>query len=209
MIGNGKEKLEEYEIESSVWIGGKRIVFGINEENKEKPRYMSCIVTDNGLFGRYEGIVTDDFFEAMKSYGDNIRAESIILENEQKLDGLKDTACLAAKDLVPIDWKDSIKECVVAIKPEVLSEGCRNIGNQIYYVVSGFGAEGNSRGSACYAWNLLRRSFERIERSEVMGIVPESLLPFAARLTRDEILHGVLKHPTEKPGITKKEGERS
>ena len=56
MYGIEKEMIEDYGIESSVWIGGKRIVLGINEENTEEPRYMSCIVTDNGLFGRYEGI---------------------------------------------------------------------------------------------------------------------------------------------------------
>ena len=100
MYGIEKEMIEDYGIESSVWIGGKRIVLGINEENTEKPRYMSCIVTDNGLFGRYEGITTDDYFEALKHFGENIGAESIILRNDQKIDGLKDTACLTPKDMI-------------------------------------------------------------------------------------------------------------
>lgn len=60
MTGTEQEMIEDYGIESSVWIGGKRIVLGINEGNKEKPRYMSCIVTDNGLFGRYEGTVNQN-----------------------------------------------------------------------------------------------------------------------------------------------------
>ena len=119
MYGIEKEMLEDYGVESSIWIGGKRIVLGINEENTEKPRYMSCIVTDNGLFGRYEGITTDDYFEALKHFGENIGAESIILRNEQKIDGLKNTACLTPKDMIPIDWHYSIKECTVAVKPEV------------------------------------------------------------------------------------------
>lgn len=84
MYGIEKEMIEDYGVESSIWIGGKRIVLGINEENTEKPRYMSCIVTDNGLFGRYEGITTDDYFEALKHFGENIGAESFILRNEQK-----------------------------------------------------------------------------------------------------------------------------
>ena len=112
MYGIEKEMIEDYGVESSVWIGGKRIVLGINEENTEKPRYMSCIVTDNGLFGRYEGITTDDYCEALKHFGENIGAESIILRNEQKIDGLKDTACLTPKDMIPIDWHYSIKECI-------------------------------------------------------------------------------------------------
>ena len=41
MYGIEKEMIEDYGVESSVWIGGKRIVLGINEENTEKPRYMS------------------------------------------------------------------------------------------------------------------------------------------------------------------------
>lgn len=160
--------IEDYGVESSVWIGGKRIVLGINEENTEKPRYMSCIVTDNGL---------------------------------------KDTACLTPKDMIPIDWHYSIKECTVAVKPEVLSEGCRNIGNQLYYIVGGFGAEANSRGSACYGWNLCRRKYERIERSEVMGIVPESLLPYVAKQTLEDIHHGFLTTDFEKTEKLKKRGE--
>ena len=143
MYGIEKEMIEDYGVESSVWIGGKRIVLGINEENTEKPRYMSCIVTDNGLFGRYEGITTDDYFEALKHFGENI-------------------------------------------------------GNQLYYIVSGFGAEANSRGSACYGWNLCRRRYERIERSEVMGIVPESLLPYVAKQTLEDIHHGFLTTDFEK-----------
>lgn len=107
MYGIEKEMIEDYGVESSVWIGGKRIVLGINEENTEKPRYMSCIV-------------------------------------------------------------------------------------------SGFGAEANSRGSACYGWNLCRRKYERIERSEVMGIVPESLLPYVAKQTLEDIHHGFLTTDFEK-----------
>lgn len=79
-----------------------------------------------------------------------------------------------------------------------LSEGCRNIGNQLYYIVGGFGAEANSRGSACYGWNLCRRKYERIERSEVMGIVPESLLPYVAKQTLEDIHHGFLTTDFEK-----------
>ena len=40
MYGIEKEMIEDYGVESSVWIGGKRIVLGINEENTEKPRYI-------------------------------------------------------------------------------------------------------------------------------------------------------------------------
>ena len=131
MYGIEKEMIEDYGVESSVWIGGKRIVLGINEENTEKPRYMSCIVTDNGLFGRYEGITTDDYFEALKHFGENIGAESIILRNEQKIDGLKDTACLTPKDMIPIDWHYSIKECTVAVKPEARGSGISAISSTI------------------------------------------------------------------------------
>ena len=103
-----KEMIEDYEIESSTWIDGKRIVFGVNEKNKEKPRYISCIVLDNGLFGRYEGIISDDYLEAIKHYADNIKAEAIILENEKRAIPLSDVSCLEAKDMIPCGWEDSI-----------------------------------------------------------------------------------------------------
>ena len=54
MYGIEKEMIEDYGVESSVWIGGKRIVLGINEENTEKPRYMSCRIFEQ-LYHLSEG----------------------------------------------------------------------------------------------------------------------------------------------------------
>jgi len=203
-----KEMIEDYEVKSSVWIDGKRIVFGINEENKEKPRFISCIILDNGIFGRYEGIASDDYFEAIKHYADNIKAEAVILETEKRAIPLEDISCLEAKDLIPCDWEDSIKETVVAIKPQSLSEGRRNISNQLFYIDGGFGAEAKSRGSACYGWDLYSRSRVRIERSYVMGIVPESLLPPYAKKTLSDICKGVLKEEYDTKIKKKAEVER-
>ena len=69
MYGIEKEMIEDYGVESSIWIGGKRIVLGINEENTEKPRYMSCIVPESllpyvakqTLEDIHHGFLTTDF----------------------------------------------------------------------------------------------------------------------------------------------------
>ena len=75
------------------------------------------------------------------------------------------------------------------------------------YVDSGFGVEANSRGRACYGWDLYRRKRVRINRPQVLGIVPEDKLPDFAKKTLADIQSGVLKE--EYDSIKKKEeGER-
>ena len=202
-----KEMIDGYEIKSSISVGDKRMVFGVNETSKEKDRYFSAVVTDNGIFGRYEGITSGDYFEAVKHFADNIKAEAIILESDYRAAGGRYMDCLEADDLIPCTYEDSIKDKVVAVKPDSLSDARRFIVNQLYYIDGGFGADANSRGRACYGWDMYRRERVRIIRPQVLGIVPDEKLPDYAKKTLDDIRSGVLKETYET--VKKKdEGER-
>ena len=86
-----------------------------------------------------------------------------------------------------ISWEDSIKGKVVAVKERSLTHGYRDIANQLYYVNSGFGVEPCSRGRACYGWNLYTGEKCRIERPNVMGIVPHEKLPEFAKKTLEKV----------------------
>ena len=56
------------------------------------------------------------------------------------------------------------------------------------YVDGGFGVEANSRGRACYGWSLYTGEKCRIERPDVIGIVPEEKMPDFAKNTLERIL---------------------
>lgn len=207
MKNEEKEMIDGYEIRSSMSMDGKRMVFGINETDPNRDRYFSAVVTENGLFGSYEGITTGDYFEAVKHFADNIKAEAIIIESDQRAAGCRYVDCLGADDLIPCSYGDSIKNLVVAVKPDCLPDAGRFLSRQLYYVDSGFGVEANSRGRACYGWDLYRRKRVRINRPQVLGIVPEDKLPDFAKKTLADIQSGVLKE--EYDVIKKKDkGER-
>lgn len=189
---NEVEMINGYKIESSVWVGNKRVVYGICEDKSKPERYIQCIVTDNGLFGNYEGFTSNDYFETMKAFADNIKAETIILESERRAIGMNDPSCLTSDDVKMIDGSSDITNQVVAIKDKYLSDGYKDISHQLFYVDSGFGASPNSRGNACFAWNMYSQKRTRIERFAVLGIVPDEKMPDFAKKTLDDIRTGKL-----------------
>lgn len=183
-----KEIINGYEVDSSVWVGNKRIIFAIHPDEKEECRYLKCIASQQDIFTRYENIViSNDYFNIMKQFADDISAETIVLENEERAIGMDDVSCLKVADLTPVSGSDSIKNRVVAIGEKHLVDGYKNISHQLYYVNSGFGVEPNSRGRACYGWNLYSGKKVRIERPYVIGIVPEDKMPDFAKKTLEKI----------------------
>ena len=44
---------EHYEVVSSLWIGGKRMILAVSTNKSEPHPYLKCIYTENELFGRY------------------------------------------------------------------------------------------------------------------------------------------------------------
>ena len=190
---NEVEMIDGYKVESSVWVGNKRIVYGVCADESNPMRYIQCIVTNTGLFGRYEGYTSDDYFETMKAFADSIKAEAVILESERRAIGMADPSCLTSNYVEVIDGGSDITCRVVAIQEKYLSDGCKDISHQLFYVDSGFGAVPNSRGNACFAWNMYTRKRTRIERYAVLGIVPDENLPDFAKKTLDDIRTGNLK----------------
>lgn len=193
-----KEMIDGYAVENSVWIGEKRIIFAIHPDKNEEYPYLKCVAVDNGIITRYENAVaSDDYFEAMKLFADDIKAEAIIHETERRAIRVENPSCLPKEALTPVSWEDSIKNKVVARKPESLDHAYRDIAHQLYYVNSGFGVEPKSRGNACYGWNLYTGKTCRIDRCDVAGIVPEDKLPPFAVKTLADIQNGKFREEKE------------
>lgn len=183
-----KEIIEGYTVRSSVWVGGKRMIYAKDETEQKEMPYMKCIYTENELFGRYDdAVISDSFEEIMKLFADDIKAEAILLEAQNRVDGVRGSACLKSDEVIPMGYDQRIVGEIVAVDPKYLSDGYKSIRNQLYYVIGGFGAEANSRGSACGCIDLNTGKNDRIERFQVMGRVPDDKLPDFAKATLEKL----------------------
>ena len=59
-----KRMIHSYEVVSSFRIGGKEVVFAMDEKNTDGEKYMTCFVERDELFERYnECLLSDDYAE--------------------------------------------------------------------------------------------------------------------------------------------------
>ena len=194
-MDNEKEIINEhYEVVSSMYIGGKRMILAISNDKEEQYPYLKCIYTENELFGTYESVIASDSYpEVIKLYADDIKAEAVQLELNQRAMGDAALPCYKGDEVRPVYFTDNIIGKVVAIEEKYLSAGYKDRGHQLYYVVGGSGAYPNSRGQACFSYDLYNGKKERIERYEVMGYMREDELPEFAKKTLETVKERVRK----------------
>ena len=185
---------EHYEVVSSMNIGGKRMILAVSNDKEEQYPYLKCIYTENELFGTYESVIASDSYpEAIKLYADDIKAEAVQLELNQRAMGDAALPCYKPDEVRPVYFTDNIIGKVVAVEEKYLSNGYKDRGHQLYYVVGGSGAYPNSRGQACFSYDLYNGKKERIERYEVMGCMREDELPEFAKKTLETVKERVRK----------------
>ena len=185
---------EHYEVVSSMNIGGKRMILAVSNDKEEQYPYLKCIYTENELFGTYESVIASDSYpEAIKLYADDIKAEAVQLELNQRAMGDAALPCYKPDEVRPVYFTDNIIDKVVAVEEKYLSNGYKDRGHQLYYVVGGSGAYPNSRGQACFSYDLYNGKKERIERYEVMGYMREDELPEFAKKTLETVKERVRK----------------
>lgn len=185
---------EHYEVVSSMNIGGKRMILAVSNDKEEQYPYLKCIYTENELFGTYESVIASDSYpEAIKLYADDIKAEAVQLELNQRAMGDAALLCYKPDEVRPVYFTDNIIGKVVAVEEKYLSNGYKDRGHQLYYVVGGSGAYPNSRGQACFSYDLYNGKKERIERYEVMGYMREDELPEFAKKTLESVKERVRK----------------
>ena len=185
---------EHYEVVSSMNIGGKRMILAVSNDREEQYPYLKCIYTENELFGTYESVIASDSYpEAIKLYADDIKTEAVQLELNQRAMGDAALPCYKPDEVRPVYFTDNIIGKVVAVEEKYLSDGYKDRGHQLYYVVGGSGAYPNSRGQACFSYDLYNGKKERIERYEVMGYMREDELPEFAKKTLETVKERVRK----------------
>ncbi len=197
-----KEVIEGYTVQTSVSIGSKRIIYAKDKTEKMEMPYMKCIAIPNSLFTRYENaVVSDSFEDIMKLFADDIKAEAIVIETENRARRASELPAFTASELIR-DNDECIEGKFVAIDPRYLFDGYKSLPYQLFYITGGNGSRADHYGNACFCNQLYTGKETRIERYEVLGIVPEDKLPDFAKKTLEKIKEN------EKNEKTRKGGER-
>ena len=167
-----KRMAGEYEITQSILIGDREVVFGINDNNPERP-YFCAFYERNELLGKYdECMVSDDYAELVTLFAKRIEMQCEKLkEAEQSITVPREK--ITVDMCRRISYDESIEGKVVVISPEALRPEYQTADNQLCYVTGGFGASANSRGTACYCINLYSGKESRFNRSDILGEMKE------------------------------------
>lgn len=180
-----KRMAGDYEIIHAFAIGDKEVVIGENPNADEAEQYMCAFCDQNAFLALYNDIfVSNDFCEITKLYADRIseQAEKTRQSNfKPKFQGI-DTTPLTKRDCTPITAADNLNEKIVVIKPDILRREFRLATNQIKLCTGGFGANPNSRGSACFCVDLYSGKQSRFERMDILGTLTPEQLPKWAEL---------------------------
>ncbi len=200
-----KEVIEGYTVQTSVSIGSKRIIYAKDETEKMEMPYMKCIAVPNSLFTRYENaVISDSFEDIMKLFADDVKAEAIIIETENRARRAGELPVFTASELIR-DNDECIEGKVVAIAPRYLFDGYKSLPYQLFYITGGNGSRADHYGNACFCNQLYTGKETRIERYEVLGIVPEDKLPDFAKKTLEGLKRG---KEQEQPHKTKNKKDR-
>lgn len=173
-----KRMADNYEITRAIRIGGKEVVFGVDESN-EYP-YFCAIYSANELFYQYNECMVGEYAEIMKLFGQRIQAqaERVLAEQEKITVPLEP---LTADDCYPNDYQKSINGEVVAIRVASLAPEYRTANCQLVLVTGGNGSHAKCRGNACFCINLYTGEHTRWERYDVQGVVKPEKLPAWAK----------------------------
>ena len=172
-----KRMAGDYEIIHAVYIGKNEVVVGENLKESNGQKYMVANCRQNELFAQYnEILVSDDYPKIMKYFGQRIAAQAEKVRNELILEDV-DTAPITADKCEPDRYDKCIEGKVIVIRAEVLRREYQYAIRQLQFCTGGFGAQANSRGSACYCINLYDGKESRFERRDVLGELKPEFMP--------------------------------
>ncbi len=201
-----KEVIEGYTVQTSVNVGHKRIIYAKDETETMEMPYMKCIATQEMVFIKYQNaVISNSFEEIMQAFADDIKAEALILETDNRAMQAYNLPAFKASDLIP-DKDENLVGKVIAIDTKYLLDGYKSMPHQLFYVIGGNGAKANHYSRACFCNHLYTGEEVRIERYEVLGIVPEDKLPDFAKKTLEGLKLG--KEQQEQPQKTKNKKDR-
>ena len=175
--------LAGYEVKQTFPIGGKDIVFCVNDQ-AESP-YMVCNITYNNPLGApwpAQGCVGDDYLEMVNEYIGRIKQETERLYNIRTMRKERGVTgkLLTEDDCIPQSRHGDYTGQALVIDKKHLAPEYHNIGNQIVYATHGNGCRPEARGISVFTTNIYTGENERWSRAAILGVIkPERMPPWA------------------------------
>ena len=172
-----KRIIEGYEEKFSIQLTGRDVVLAENPAAADS--YLICNIKWNNLLGleeRYDGVVTNDYVEAMREFVNRVGDMVTTLESERKKSGLP-IQTLASADCIQDSHNTDLTDNLIIIKAESLAPEYRSAEHQLALCTGGFGARPESRGRAVYVEELYSGKNCRYNRHQIAGIADLSKIP--------------------------------
>ena len=176
----------DYKVTQSVWVGDREVIMAERPKYGEGDKFLCSLYENNGVMGRYtECMVSDDVMEIFDLYAHRI------LDQMQKVreiislpEGMDNDLILSGDDRVTADdYKQSIRDKVVVIKPEAISPEYYAATSQLWLCTGGFGSSASPRGRTCFCINLHDNGRqESFYRGDIMGTMDPAHLPNWAKV---------------------------
>lgn len=180
-MSDEKRTIEGYEVKTAIHIGGREIIFAVNDDAAEP--YMACNCTwDNPLsIGIYDsGVVSADYLEIMSEFLSRASEQVKRIAAERDERGVTEVP-LTAADCVPGSNYAHYENQLIVIKPESMTPAARTADNQLLLAVNGNGCNPEARGQAVFCKHLFTGKTMRWDRQDVAGIIRPDRMPAWAK----------------------------
>jgi hypothetical protein len=162
-----------YEVRQSIHIGDREILVADNMNAEDGNCYLVADFKNHGLIAEYSRCAASgDYLEIMGEFTARVNAQ-IEAVRAEIAEADYQAAPIVVADCIPHDYEQDLNGKVVAVKADVLRPEWRRGDRQLVLVDGGFGASGNSRGSAVFCFCLHDGHHTRFERPDVLGEIRE------------------------------------
>lgn len=182
-----KRMAGNYEVTTAFEIGTKEIIIGEDKTAASDERFVVANYENNGIFERYvDALVGGDYAEIVKIFAERVKNEAEkVMDEKSKI--TVDMTPITKDGCQVLEADDRIKNKVVVIRADVFKPEYQIATKQLQLCTGGFGAEPNSRGSACFCTNLYSGKEARYERSDILGVIEKDDLPDWAKERLDAV----------------------
>ena len=193
-----KRMAGNYEVTTAFEIGIKEIIIGEDKTAAPDERFVVANYENNGIFERYvDALVGGDYAEIVKIFAERVKNEAEkVMDEKSKI--TFDMTPITKEDCQVLEADDRIKNKVVVIRADVFKPEYQIATKQLQFCTGGFGAEPNSRGSACFCTNLYSGKEARYERSDILGVIEKDDLPDWAKERLDEVQKEIARRRKER-----------
>jgi hypothetical protein len=172
--------IDGYAVLHTIWIDGAEQI--VAEKDHQYRLYRGERVSGLGI-EEYTVVFEDrDYLKAMREFTRRINSalDGLDLSRVYRGSPLMDFR-LNLEDCVSGGMANDLRGKVVAIKAEILSPEYRAGSYQLMLAEGGFGCSPNARGQSVFCKELYSGESARWGRTDILGVVDESLLPTWAK----------------------------